>query len=104
MKILRNIGLTIICPALYVTILQGLDQLSGEKTGFFKGLKNIWTNKEDKMEDPKPKPTPDSAPHPQPCPNDGVSGDDDITVVDGDAAELPALKGTPVDIPALKGE
>jgi hypothetical protein len=48
MKILKIPGkiiLTLLYPLAHVTVLNSLDQLSGEKTGFFEGIKNIWQDK-----------------------------------------------------------
>jgi hypothetical protein len=48
LKIPGKVLLTLIYPIAKVTILSGLDQLSGRPTGFLEGLKNIWRdNKKD---------------------------------------------------------
>jgi hypothetical protein len=44
-KVLGKIGLTIIYPVVRVAVLNQLDQLSGTRTGFFEGIKNIWVEK-----------------------------------------------------------
>lgn len=36
--------LTVTYPAIYPCLIKPLDQLSGKQTGFWKGLKNLWTS------------------------------------------------------------
>jgi hypothetical protein len=43
LKIPGKVLLTLIYPILRIPLSQ-LDQLSGERTGFFEGIKNIWTD------------------------------------------------------------
>lgn len=42
LKILGKLLLTLIYPIIFL-LLKPLDQLSGKSTGFFEGLKNMWT-------------------------------------------------------------
>ena len=42
LKIPVKILLTIIYPILRLTVLNAMDQLSGQTTGFLAGLKSLW--------------------------------------------------------------
>jgi hypothetical protein len=42
LKIPVKILLTIIYPILRLTVLNAMDQLSGQTTGFLQGLKSLW--------------------------------------------------------------